>query len=51
MLAARFSEQLNDEGKLYIEKINNAAGNMRELIENLLQISRTVQHAQPFVAY
>ena len=50
MLAARFSEELNDEGKLYIEKINNAAGNMRELIENLLQISRTVQHAQPFVA-
>jgi len=49
LLAAKFNEQLNDEGKLYIEKINNAAGNMRELIENLLQISRTVQHAQPFV--
>jgi len=48
MLAARFSEQLNDEGKLYIEKINTAAGNMRELIENLLQISRTVQHPRPF---
>jgi light-regulated signal transduction histidine kinase (bacteriophytochrome) len=50
MLAARCSEELNDDGKLYIEKINNAAGNMRELIENLLQVSRTVQHSRPFVA-
>jgi len=49
MLAAKFSEQLPDAGKLYINKINTAAGNMKELIENLLQISRTVQHSPPFV--
>lgn len=47
-LTSKFHEQLGEEGKLYIDKINIATGNMKELIENLLQISRTVQHSQPF---
>ena len=49
-LEYKFSEKLGEEGKLYIDKINAAAGNMRELIENLLQVSRTMQHVQPFVS-
>ena len=47
-LAHKFNEQLGEEGKLYLDKIHSAAGSMKELIENLLQISRTVQHLQPF---
>ncbi|MBV9963465.1 MAG: hypothetical protein JO072_14570 [Parafilimonas sp.] len=47
-LAYKFEKQLDEEGKVYIDKINAAAGSMKELIDNLLQVSRTVQHVQPF---
>jgi signal transduction histidine kinase len=49
-LAYKYNEQLGEEGKLYLSKITAAAAGMKELIENLLQISRTVVHSQPFVS-
>lgn len=48
-LAFKFEDLLGDEGRLYLDKINAAANSMKELIENLLQLSRTVVHTQPFV--
>ena len=48
-LAFKFEDVLGDDGRLYLHKINIAANSMKELIENLLQLSRTVVHTQPFV--
>jgi light-regulated signal transduction histidine kinase (bacteriophytochrome) len=44
----KFNEQLGDEGKTYLDRMNVAANNMRILIENLLEISRTSREDQPF---
>ncbi len=48
-LALKLNEKLGEEGKFYISKINAAAGSMKQLIENILQISRTVKYNQPFI--
>lgn len=47
-LKDKFSDQLGPEGKTYLERMNVAATNMRILIENLLEISRTARNEQPF---
>jgi PAS domain S-box-containing protein len=47
-LKDKFSDQLGAEGKTYLERMNVAATNMRILIENLLEISRTARNEQPF---
>lgn len=39
-LTAKFSDLLQDEGKLYINRMTAAANNMRLLIDNLLDFSR-----------
>ncbi|MES2649771.1 MAG: ATP-binding protein [Bacteroidota bacterium] len=44
----KFSNQLGEEGKTYLERMNVAANNMRILIENLLEISRTSREEHPF---
>jgi PAS domain S-box-containing protein len=48
-LMERFDETLKDEGKLYLERIMASAGNMRTLIDNLLEFSRISRTKQPFV--
>ncbi|CAN5573074.1 hypothetical protein BH10BAC3_BH10BAC3_14550 [soil metagenome] len=44
----KYSSQLGEEGKTYLERMNVAANNMRILIENLLEISRTSREEHPF---
>lgn len=48
-LKDKFSDQLGQEGKTYLERMSVAATNMRILIENLLEISRTARNEQPFI--
>ena len=48
-LREKFKDQLGSEGAMYLERMNGAANNMRILIENLLEISRTARTTQPFV--
>ncbi len=40
-LQQKFSDRLNDDGNAYIDRMLNATGNMRMLIDNLLEYSRT----------
>jgi light-regulated signal transduction histidine kinase (bacteriophytochrome) len=47
-LIERFAEELQDEGKLYLERIVASARNMRILIDNLLEFSRISRMKQPF---
>jgi len=47
-LEYKFNAVLGDEGKLYLQKINTAADGMKQLIDNLLQISHTDEYLQPF---
>lgn len=44
----KFSTELGGEGKMYLERMNVAANNMRMLIENLLEISRTSRGSHSF---
>jgi len=48
-LADKFTQELSDEGKLYIDRIMASAENMRILIDNLLEFSRISRIQQPFV--
>ncbi len=47
-LATKFAGDLPDEGKLYVDRMQNAAGRMRQLIDDLLNFSRVTTKAQPF---
>jgi two-component system, NtrC family, sensor kinase len=47
-LLVRFSELLGDEGADYIRRMQNAAGRMQTLIDDLLSLSRVASRAQPF---
>jgi signal transduction histidine kinase len=49
-LRAKFGEQLGEQGGDYIDRMMNAAGRMRTLIDDLLEFSRVVTRARPFVA-
>lgn len=49
-LRAKFGDQLGEQGNDYIERMMNAAGRMRTLIDDLLEFSRVVTRARPFVA-
>lgn len=44
----KYSKQLGDEGITYLERMNAAANNMRILIENLLEISKTSRQDHKF---
>ena len=47
-LIAKCGNDLNDQGKMYLERIQNASGRMRHLINDLLSFSRVTTKAQPF---
>lgn len=47
-LQAKFSDQLGDEGQVYVARILGATENMRLLIDNLLEFSRVTRIKQPF---
>jgi signal transduction histidine kinase len=48
-LKAKFGDQLGEQGGDYIERMMSAAGRMRVLIDDLLEFSRVVTRARPFV--
>jgi signal transduction histidine kinase len=47
---AKFAAQLGEEGQMYLTRMQNAAGRMRGLINDLLSYSRVTSKAQPFEA-
>jgi PAS domain S-box-containing protein len=47
-LQGKYSDQLGAEGRLYLERIDAATQNMRVLIENLLEFSRTARGTHLF---
>ncbi len=47
-LRARFRDQLDDQGRDYLDRVLAAAGRMRRLIEDLLALSRVTTKGQPF---
>jgi len=47
-LKAKETEKLSEQGKDYIERMNNAASRMQNLINDLLVISRITTKAHPF---
>lgn len=47
-LMAKHSEMLGDEGRDFLNRMQNAAGRMRMLIRNLLEYSRVTTKANPF---
>lgn len=49
-LRGRFSDSLGEQGVDYVDRMMNAAGRMRTLIDDLLEFSRVVSRARPFVA-
>ena len=48
-LKAKYGEALTDQGRDYLERMQNAAGRMQALIDDLLTLSRVTTRAQPFV--
>jgi signal transduction histidine kinase len=48
-LKAKFGDQLGEQGGDYIERMMSAAARMRVLIDDLLEFSRVVTRARPFV--
>jgi PAS domain S-box-containing protein len=49
-LKNKHAEALSTEGRDYLERMQNAAGRMQALINDLLSLSRVTNHHQPFVA-
>jgi light-regulated signal transduction histidine kinase (bacteriophytochrome) len=47
-LAARCADELSDAGRVYIDRMQDAAGRMRCLINDLLTYSRVTTKARPF---
>jgi signal transduction histidine kinase len=47
-LTAKYSNVLQDEGKLYIDRMQAATNNMRMLIDNLLDFSRIARTGEAF---
>jgi len=48
-LKVKCADTLSDDGKMYLERMQNAAARMRALINSLLSYSRVTTKAQPFV--
>lgn len=49
-LSTRFSKELSDEGRDFLERMLSSAGRMRRLIDDLLTYSRVTTQAKPFEA-
>lgn len=47
-LTTKCNDDLSDDGKLYLDRIQNAAGRMRQLINDLLSFSRVTSNAKEF---
>jgi len=47
-LRTRYADGLDDNGQLYIERMQSAAGRMRKLIDDLLSYSRVSTREDPF---
>ncbi len=47
-LFAKCNDNLDDDGRLYLDRIQNAAGRMRQLINDLLSFSRVTSQSKPF---
>jgi PAS domain S-box-containing protein len=47
-LSNKFADLLDDEGKMYLNRMQAATEHMRNLIENLLELSRVSRNKQPF---
>jgi signal transduction histidine kinase len=48
-LATRYGKELPDDGRMFLDRMQNAAGRMRRLINDLLNYSRVTTKAKPFV--
>jgi PAS domain S-box-containing protein len=48
-LKTKYHETLTDQGRDYLERMQNAASRMQALIDDLLTLSRITTKAQPFV--
>lgn len=48
-LSVKFSDKLGSDGSLYVERMMTSAKNMRILIDNLLEFSRTTRSTYNFV--
>jgi PAS domain S-box-containing protein len=48
LLTARYESAFDDQGRDYLERMENAALRMQALIDNLLTLSRVTTRAQPF---
>ncbi|MFW6358548.1 MAG: PAS domain S-box protein [Chroococcales cyanobacterium] len=48
-LTSKFGNVLNEQGQDYLERMQNAAGRMQILINDLLSLSRVTTKAQPFI--
>jgi light-regulated signal transduction histidine kinase (bacteriophytochrome) len=48
-LVAKCADELSDTGRLYVDRMQDAAGRMRSLINDLLTYSRVTTKARPFV--
>ena len=49
-LRTKFSSELGEQGRDYVDRMMNASGRMQTLINDLLEFSRIVTRARPFVA-
>ncbi|MGF1477110.1 MAG: ATP-binding protein [Geminicoccaceae bacterium] len=49
-LKRKYNDQLGDDGRMYIERMQSAVGRMRSLINDLLDYSRVTTKAKPFKA-
>jgi len=47
-LKSQFSEQLNEDGNIFLTRMLNASENMRNLIDNLLEFSKVSRNKQPY---
>ena len=47
-LVTRFGKDLPDDGRMFLDRMQNAAGRMRRLINDLLDYSRVTTKAKPF---
>jgi signal transduction histidine kinase len=48
-LFTRYGKDLPDDGRMFLDRMQNAAGRMRRLINDLLDYSRVTTKAKPFV--
>jgi signal transduction histidine kinase len=48
LLSDEFGDKVGEDGRMYIDRMDNAAGRMSALIDDLLAFSRVTRRAEPF---